>query len=87
MSIGTDNRSRVVPVSEVRVGNIVVVRPGAKVPVDGVVVTGNSSIDESSLTGESRPRAKKVGDTVRFCIALFILIFLFLFGGVVWGLD
>jgi len=76
-----DNKSRVVPVSEVQVGDIVAVRAGAKVPVDGVVVTGSSSIDESSLTGESRPRAKKVGDTVRFGFS-FSFFFFFFWGGI-----
>ncbi|MDP9316831.1 MAG: heavy metal translocating P-type ATPase [Chloroflexota bacterium] len=53
-----------VPISEVRVGEIVLVRPGEKVPVDGVVTSGQSTIDESMLTGESLPVDKKVGDSV-----------------------
>jgi P-type Cu+ transporter len=48
----------------VRVGNIVVVRPGEKVPVDGVITSGQSSLDESMLTGESMPVQKAVGDAV-----------------------
>jgi len=52
------------PLSEVRVGDIVVVRPGEKVPVDGVITSGQSSLDESMLTGESMPVQKAVGDTV-----------------------
>jgi P-type Cu+ transporter len=53
-----------VPVAEVRKGEIVVVRPGEKVPVDGVIVSGGSSVDESMLTGESMPVEKGVGDQV-----------------------
>lgn len=53
-----------IPVEQVVAGDIVVVRPGEKVPVDGIVVSGFSSVDESMLTGESIPAEKKVGDTV-----------------------
>jgi Cu+-exporting ATPase len=53
-----------VPVAEVRKGEIVVVRPGEKVPVDGVITSGSSSVDESMLTGESIPVEKHTGDTV-----------------------
>lgn len=53
-----------IPVEEVEVGNIVVVRPGEKIPVDGKILEGNSSIDESMLTGESLPVEKKAGDLV-----------------------
>jgi Cu+-exporting ATPase len=53
-----------VPVEQVVAGDVVVVRPGEKVPVDGVVVEGHSSVDESMLTGESIPVEKNVGDTV-----------------------
>ncbi|HEU5101305.1 MAG TPA: heavy metal translocating P-type ATPase [Roseiflexaceae bacterium] len=52
------------PLAEVRVGDIVVVRPGEKVPVDGVITSGQSSLDESMLTGESMPVQKAVGDAV-----------------------
>jgi len=53
-----------IPIEEVMVGDIVIVRPGEKVPVDGVIVEGNSAIDESMLTGESIPVDKKAGDKV-----------------------
>ena len=55
---------RDVPVESVRVGDLVRVRPGEKVPVDGVVVEGRSALDESMLTGESMPVEKRVGDAV-----------------------
>ena len=53
-----------IPAEEVAVGDLVVVRPGERVPVDGVIEEGNSSIDESHLTGESMPVEKKAGDEV-----------------------
>ncbi len=53
-----------IPIDDVRVGDLVVVKPGQKIPVDGVVVEGNSSIDESMITGESIPVEKKKGDAV-----------------------
>jgi P-type Cu+ transporter len=53
-----------VPVAEVRKGEIVIVRPGEKVPVDGVIVSGRSSVDQSMITGESLPIEKGEGDTV-----------------------
>ncbi|MEW6402655.1 MAG: heavy metal translocating P-type ATPase [Chloroflexota bacterium] len=53
-----------VPVDDVRVGDVVLVRPGETVPVDGVIIEGRSSVDESMLTGESLPVEKKPGDPV-----------------------
>jgi len=53
-----------IPVEEVVAGDIVAVRPGEKVPVDGEVVSGRSSVDESMVTGESIPVTKRPGDTV-----------------------
>ena len=51
-----------IPIEDVEVGDVVVVRPGEKIPVDGKMIEGNSSIDESMLTGESLPVEKKAGD-------------------------
>ncbi len=53
-----------VPVEDVRVGDVVVVRPGERAPVDGVVVEGRSSVDESMLTGEPLPVDKRPGDEI-----------------------
>lgn len=53
-----------IPIEEVEVGEIIIVRPGEKVPVDGKILDGNSSVDESMLTGESLPVEKKAGDYV-----------------------
>jgi P-type Cu+ transporter len=59
-----DEKEMEVPIDEVRVSDFVLVRPGEKIPVDGVVVDGRSSIDESMLTGESLPVEKGPGDPV-----------------------
>jgi Cu+-exporting ATPase len=53
-----------IPVAEVLVGDEVVVRPGEKIPVDAVVVSGSSAVDESMVTGEPMPVTKRAGDTV-----------------------
>ncbi len=53
-----------IPVEEVLLGDIVLVRPGEKIPVDGVIVEGSSAVDESMVTGESMPVSKKVGEEV-----------------------
>jgi len=53
-----------IPVEQVITGDIVIVRPGEKIPVDGVVVDGKTSIDQSMITGESLPVSKAVGDEV-----------------------
>jgi len=59
-----DGAEMTIPVEEVVRGDIVLVRPGDKVPVDGEVLEGESSVDESMLTGESLPVSKKAGDAV-----------------------
>ena len=53
-----------IPIEKVEIGDIIVVRPGERIPVDGIIVEGNSSIDESMLTGESIPVDKTIGDEV-----------------------
>jgi len=53
-----------IPADQVQLGDIVVVRPGEKIPVDGIVIEGASMVDESMLTGESMPVHKRVGDEV-----------------------
>ncbi|GAB4456601.1 MAG: heavy metal translocating P-type ATPase [Anaerolineales bacterium] len=59
-----DGEEAEVSIDDVRVGDIVLVRPGEKIPVDGVVIEGRSAVDESMLTGESLPVEKKPGDAV-----------------------
>ncbi|MBR1892716.1 MAG: heavy metal translocating P-type ATPase [Lachnospiraceae bacterium] len=59
-----DGVEKTVPVEEVKVGDRFVVRPGESIPVDGIVVSGESAVNESALTGESVPVEKAKGDTV-----------------------
>ncbi|MFA4880544.1 MAG: heavy metal translocating P-type ATPase [Candidatus Doudnabacteria bacterium] len=59
-----DGKQEDIPIEQVVKGDIVLVRPGEKIPVDGEIVKGNSSVDESMLTGESIPVEKNVGDVV-----------------------
>jgi Cu+-exporting ATPase len=59
-----NNEEKEIPIDEVVPGDIIVVKPGAKIPVDGVVTDGQSAVDESMLTGESMPVDKKPGDPV-----------------------
>lgn len=62
--IVTENGEREIPISDVMVGDILLVKPGEKIPVDGVVTSGHSSVDESMLSGESIPVDKGEGDAV-----------------------
>src|SRR5205085_4441642 len=62
--VRADGRHEDVPVEDLIVGDVILVRPGEKVPTDGVVTEGRSSVDESMLTGESMPVEKKAGDEV-----------------------
>lgn len=59
-----DGKELQIPASEVSIGDIFILRPGDSIPVDGVVLEGNSAVDEAALTGESIPVDKQEGDTV-----------------------
>ena len=59
-----DGKEMDIPVEEVEMGDRIIVRPGEKIPVDGVIVDGYSSVDESMVTGESMPMEKNAGDAV-----------------------
>lgn len=59
-----NNQEQEVPIDEVEIGNVILVKPGEKIPVDGIVLEGTTSIDEAMLTGESMPVDKKAGDKV-----------------------
>ncbi|HJX34753.1 MAG TPA: heavy metal translocating P-type ATPase [Desulfatiglandales bacterium] len=63
-TILTDGKERDIPLSQVRVGDIIIVRPGEGIPVDGIIIEGQSGIDESMLTGEPMPVDKTPGDKV-----------------------
>lgn len=63
-TILVDNVEKVVPIEEVKIGDIFIVKPGENIPVDGVVIEGESAVNESALTGESIPIDKTVGDNV-----------------------
>ncbi len=53
-----------IPVNQVKVGDLIIVKPGSKLPVDGIIVGGKSSIDEAMVTGEAMPTSKQAGDEV-----------------------
>lgn len=53
-----------IPIEEVQVGDIIIVKPGEKIPVDGEIISGNTSVDESMITGESIPVEKNIGDNI-----------------------
>lgn len=59
-----DGIEKEIPIDEVQIGDLIVVKPGAKIPVDGVIIEGETAIDEAMLTGESIPVDKKPGDQV-----------------------
>jgi Cu2+-exporting ATPase len=59
-----NGKPKQVLVSELKVGDLVLIRPGASIPVDGVIVDGSSSVDEAAITGESKPVSKKADDEV-----------------------
>ncbi len=62
--VRSDGREEVIPAEEVEIGDLIQVRPGEGIPVDGMVADGYSAVDESMLTGESLPVEKKTGDSV-----------------------
>ena len=59
-----DGKEMMIPTSEVKLGDILILKPGDKVPVDGEIIEGETAIDESLVTGESLPVAKSIGDSV-----------------------
>ncbi|CAI3259639.1 copper-translocating P-type ATPase [Enterococcus cecorum] len=59
-----DGKEKLVDIAQVAVGDVILVKPGERIPVDGVITEGRSTVDESMLTGESMPVEKQVGDTV-----------------------
>lgn len=59
-----NNSEKNIPISEVKIGDILKVKPGEKIPVDGEIIEGNTTIDESMITGEPIPTEKKLGDKV-----------------------
>ncbi len=59
-----DGIEKDIPIEKVNIGDIIVVRPGERIPVDGIIIEGHSSIDESMITGESIPVDKVIGDQV-----------------------
>ena len=62
--VETDGRTEEVPADSVAVGAVILVRPGDRIPADGVIVAGESAIDEAPVTGESTPKRKRVDDVV-----------------------
>lgn len=63
-SLKTENGEEQIPIEQISIGDLITVRPGERIPVDGVVVEGHSAVDESMVTGESMPAGKKMGDSV-----------------------
>lgn len=63
-SLKTESGEVQIPIEQISLGNLIVVRPGERIPVDSIVVDGYSAVDESMVTGESMPVGKKIGDPV-----------------------
>ncbi len=63
-TIVKDGEEIIIPISEVKVGDIILIKPGEKIPLDGVVIAGHTSVDEKTITGESLPIEKNIGDNV-----------------------
>lgn len=63
-TVCTNGAEKEVPIEEVRVGDVVIVRSGGSIPVDGTVISGRAAVDQSALTGESIPAEKTIGDCV-----------------------
>lgn len=63
-SYGAGGKEIEIPISDVKHGDFIIVKPGAKIPVDGVITGGSSFVDESMVTGEPMPAQKKIGDSV-----------------------
>ena len=59
-----NNKEIEIPVSEIKIGDVMVIKPGEKVPTDGIIIKGESSVDESMITGESIPVDKMMGDNI-----------------------
>ena len=72
-TIVVDGVENIVPIEQVKKGDIFAVRPGESIPVDGVVIDGESAVNESALTGESVPVDKLVGDTVSAADKKFLI--------------
>ncbi|MBI5225962.1 heavy metal translocating P-type ATPase [Candidatus Micrarchaeota archaeon] len=63
-TIIVNGRQKTIPIEQLKVGDVFLVKPGEKLPVDGIVVAGDSAVDESMVTGESMPTMKRKGDRV-----------------------
>ena len=59
-----DGKEEDVPIEQIKINNILLIRPGEKIPIDGIVIEGHSSIDQSAITGESIPVSKQIDDDV-----------------------